>query len=155
MKLVHMTKKVKRARRLKEQQPDFRNIKLTRTASMRMEAALEGQHRLQLAVAWTAQRPMVLLSLQVKTAPGNLWRELIDPMRSNVGRLVVDMGLYSEGTMAIRFAIGALTAIPKAATFLVEDEQRVTEFKPASGTKAIKQGEQWKESGKYNIGDQP
>ncbi len=67
------------------------------------------------------------------------------------------MGTYTAGDATIRFMIGALGAIPRAATFVAEDGHKVTSFKPSAGqpAKKLDQGEQWRESGAYKIGVTP
>lgn len=136
--------------------PRFDGVRLTKTGTeARMLAALEAQHRLQFVVKWTKSRQLVLTSLQIKVPPQNLWDELLDhPLGDNSGEIVVEMGMYSAGPVTIRFTIGALTAIPRAATFVVEDEQKVSRFKPPAheDPKTLTQGEQWSDNGKYTIG---
>lgn len=147
------------ARRLARPEPDFRTVTLTRAATAKaMATALEAQHRLHFVVKWTPQRPLVLLSLQIRGAPGTVWDELLDhPLSDNDGEIVFDMGLYSAGQVTIRFSIGALTQIPKCATFLTEDEQNVTPFKPDAGKdpKALDQGERWQDKGTYDVASTP
>ena len=144
-----------RARRLERTEPDFRSVRLTAKAVGGMTMALEAQHRLHFAVKWATQRPLVLMSLQIKVPPDNLFVELLtNPLSSNNGEIVFDMGMFSAGDATIRFQIGALAAIPRVATFVVEDEQKVTPFKPAAGqpSKALQQGERWRESASYTVG---
>lgn len=139
------------ARRLQRQEPDFRTVTLTRRVAVEMTETLEAQHRLHFVVKWTPQRPLVLMSLQVKI--GGLFTELLtNPVSDNDGEITFDMGLFSAGDLTIRFSIGALMKIPKAATFIVENEQKVTPFKPLTGTKKLDQGERWEESGTYKVG---
>ncbi len=58
-----------------------------------MAAALGSQHQLQFVVRWVTQRPLVLMSLQIKTAPDNLFREILaTPLTDNDGTIVVENG---------------------------------------------------------------
>lgn len=135
--------------------PQFGNIRLTGTATARMAAALADQHHLEFTVKWTKSAPLVLMSLQVKAAPDNLWRELLDhPLGGNSGELVADMGVYGPGEIKIGFIVNALTDVKQAATFVVEDTTHVTDFKPAAGQplKSLKQGDTWSENDKYHVG---
>jgi hypothetical protein len=135
--------------------PGFRDVGFrSRDLPAAMTEVLEQQHRLQLVIKWTKSRSLVLMSLQVRK--GGLWTELLDhPVGNNSGEIVFEMGIFPPGKLSIRFLIGALMEIPKAATFIVEDDQQVSAFKPAAGQppKALKQGEQWADKGDYAVGE--
>ena len=146
--------KKKRARRLNSPAPEFREISLRAGVVKAMTAALGSQNRLQFAVKWVTQQQLVLISLEVKGADG-LFHQLLDhPLADNDGEIVHDMGLFSPGSLTIRFRIGSLGTIPKVATVLIENEQKVTPFKPGPNQppKSLKQGETWKETGPFTVG---
>jgi hypothetical protein len=95
------------------------------------------------------------MSLQVKAAPDNVFREVLEhPLGDNSGELVAELGVYGPGEVKIGFIIGALTGIKQAATFVVEDTTDVTDFKPETGQplKSLRQGESWSDTGKYQVG---
>jgi hypothetical protein len=128
---------------------------ITTDTALQFTEKLQRQYRLHFLIRWTRRKPLVLQSLQVKAAPDNLWKELLErPLGDYDGELVLDMGRYSAGEIRVRFRIGALTKVPRAVSYLVEDETRVVAFKPADGSdpKSVEQGVPWEEVGTYQVG---
>jgi hypothetical protein len=149
-----MAKKKIASKLLHSAKPTFTGVSVTASTAEAMTTALESQHRLQFVIKWTTQKPLILMSLQVKDPDGLLKELLTNPQTDTDNEILVNMGLFSAGDLTVRFVIGALGAIPKVATLIIEDEQKVTPFKPAAGQplKKLEQGEQWKETGTYKVG---
>ncbi len=136
----------------------LKGIKPTAGSAIEIEKLLNGQYREEFLIRWTPQRPIVLLSLEVKSAPDNLWRQILtNTVGDNDGEMVVDLGLYTQGEIKVRFEIGAISKVPKIATYIVENSTTVHPFKPplGGGDQSIEQGARWTDNDAYAVGKSP
>lgn len=151
--MVKRREKAKRLTRL----TGLKTLPITEDDAPRLAGILQQQHWVQLRLRWTPQKLLVVQLLQVRAAPDNLWKNVLEdgrPVADNDGDLLLDLGRYSKGEIGVRFVIRAMVKVPKAVTYLAEDETRVSAFRPEAGAdpKTIEPGVPWEETGLYTVG---
>lgn len=113
----------------------------------------ELSRRLEFVLRWTKSRNIVVIGLDTRRG-SEPWRPVITkPIAENDGEIVLDLGPQGPGTIEMKFAVGALSEVPKMAAFVVQGGNQVTKVAPLKPDefKQLKAFERWLEDARYDV----